>query len=180
MAALLRPALDETDQAGEKSRELILQLLEYSPAPFSRKQYAPGHVTSTALILHPSEPRILLVHHRRLDRWLLPGGHVDAEDAELWDTSRREAVEETGVILDISLRPVLAGFDVHGIPSNGREPFHLHHDIIVRWRAASEHLHRSEDETRGVAWCAPEEYDKYLLPSSIRLCAERAERFLWA
>ena len=34
-----------------KSRELVLQLLEHTPAPFSREQFQPGHVTCTGLVL---------------------------------------------------------------------------------------------------------------------------------
>jgi hypothetical protein len=67
----------------EKSRELILALLQYTPAPFSRDQFHPGHVTCTALVLHPDGKRILLVHHHRLRRWLLPGGHVEESDGTL-------------------------------------------------------------------------------------------------
>src|SRR5580698_8081277 len=79
----------------EKSRELILALLEHTPDPFSRDQFHPGHITCTALVLHPDGQRILLVHHHRLRRWLLPGGHVEASDNTLADAARREAVEET-------------------------------------------------------------------------------------
>ena len=34
----------------EKSRELILSLLEFTPAPFSRDQFYPGHITCTAVV----------------------------------------------------------------------------------------------------------------------------------
>src|SRR5438309_7839913 len=80
-----------------KSRELILMLLASTADPFSRHQFHSGHITCTGLVLAPDGERLLLVHHRRLDRWLLPGGHVEAEDAEIWDAARREVVEETGV-----------------------------------------------------------------------------------
>ena len=43
--------------------------------------------------------RVLLVHHARLDRWLLPGGHVEPEDGCVEDAARREVIEETGVAL---------------------------------------------------------------------------------
>src|SRR5262245_33176525 len=115
IAALVREFHDPRDGAVEKSRELILMLLEYSAAPFSRDQFAPGHITCTGLVAGPCGGRLLLIHHDRLDRWLLPGGHVEAEDASVQDAARREVIEETGVDLD-SARPVLIGMDVHGIP----------------------------------------------------------------
>src|SRR5882757_5262052 len=74
---------DPTDGASHKSLELILTLLESSPAPFSRDQFTPGHVTCSGLVFAQDGQRILLVHHRRLDRWLLPGGHVEPDDAAI-------------------------------------------------------------------------------------------------
>src|SRR5215471_4020226 len=93
VAALVSEFHDPDDGAAEKSRELILMLLEQSPAPFSRDQFAPGHITCTGLVVSPCGARVLLIHHGRLDRWLLPGGHVEAEDATVWAAARREVVE---------------------------------------------------------------------------------------
>ncbi len=162
---------DPRDGSAEKSRELILHLLKHTATPFSREQFTPGHITCTGLALHPSEDAILLVHHRRLGRWLLPGGHVETEDAEIWDAARRETLEETGVALSEDC--ALVGLDVHGIPPKRGEPFHLHHDLIVGFRATSESTTCSP-ESRAVAWCAPAEFDAFNLPQSIRLSYARA------
>ena len=70
------------DGLARKSKELVLGLLEHRPAPFSRGQFRPGHITCTALVLHPSEPLFLMMHHHRLHRWLLPGGHVEGAGQE--------------------------------------------------------------------------------------------------
>ena len=40
---------------------------------------------------------ILLIHRPRYDDWTLPKGKVDAGDADLADTARREVHEETGL-----------------------------------------------------------------------------------
>jgi 8-oxo-dGTP pyrophosphatase MutT (NUDIX family) len=155
-----------------KSRELVLMLLRHTSAPYSREQFKPGHMTATACVLHPEGGRFLLVHHKRLDRWLFPGGHVEDEDAAIWDTARREAVEETGVRLAAGT-PLLTGIDVHGIPGKKQEPYHLHHDLIFRFRAESPDLMVTE-ETRAVVWCSPAEFDRYQLPVSIRECVGRS------
>jgi 8-oxo-dGTP pyrophosphatase MutT (NUDIX family) len=155
-----------------KSRELVLQLLEHTPAPFSRAQFQPGHITCTGLVLHPARRAFLVVHHRRLDRWLLPGGHVEPEDAEIWDTARREVLEETGARLVSNGPPQMAGIDVHGIPPRRREPFHLHHDLIFALQAASFQLAPTEEVRRAV-WCSVDDWDRYDLPLSIRLSARR-------
>ena len=172
VAALVRTFDDPNDGQALKSCELILLLLEASPEPFSRHQFTPGHITCTGLVIAPDGERLLLVHHRRLDRWLLPGGHVEPEDATIADAARREVVEETGaVLLPNALGPLL-GADVHGIPSNGREPYHLHHDLLIYFRATSDALQVSA-ESRAVAWCAPSELDRYQIPGNIRRAMNR-------
>ena len=149
-----------------KSRELILALLEHTPTPFSRLQFQPGHITCTALVLHPDARRVLLIHHHRLRRWLLPGGHVEDGDETLSAAARREAVEETAVRIAPGSLPRLAGMDVHGIPAHKGEPFHLHHDLIFRLNAESGEIARTE-EAPEVAWCGIDEVGRYALPASI-------------
>jgi 8-oxo-dGTP pyrophosphatase MutT (NUDIX family) len=160
------------DGEAEKSRELILALLVHSPAPFSRDIYTPGHVTCTGVVLAPGCNAVLLVHHRRLDRWLLPGGHTEPPDASIADVAKREVLEETGAVLN-GAPPCLVGVDVHAIPPNKREPLHLHHDLIFAFQAGSEQFQISE-ESRAVAWCPFDEFDRYELPGSIRRSVLRA------
>jgi 8-oxo-dGTP pyrophosphatase MutT (NUDIX family) len=156
----------------EKSRELILALLELTPAPFSRDQFHPGHITCTALVLHPDGRRVLLVQHHRLRRWLLPGGHVEETDSRLSDAARREAVEETAVRIAARSSARLAGMDVHGIPPHKGEPFHLHHDLIFTLSAESGEVTATE-EAPEVAWCGIDEVTRYQLPASIVSALQR-------
>jgi 8-oxo-dGTP pyrophosphatase MutT (NUDIX family) len=166
---------DPSDGESLKSLELIRMLLSHTSDPFSRYQFTPGHVTCTGFVVAPDGVRILLVHHRRLDRWLLPGGHVEPEDSEIWDSARREVVEETGALLTPDPLPSLVGLDVHGIPSRRSEPYHLHHDLIFRFRALSENFQLSS-ESRAIAWCAPGEFDRYDVPSNVRRAYSRLVR----
>ena len=161
------------DGLAEKSRELVLGMLADTPHPFSREQFTPGHITCTALVLHPSREAVLFMHHHRLKRWLLPGGHVESDDSSLSASAAREAREETGVRLAESTRPVLAGIDVHGIPARKAEPFHLHHDLIWCFRAVSEQIETTE-EAPEVRWAAPSEWDELGLAVSIRRSILRA------
>lgn len=157
----------------EKSRELILTLLEFTDAPFSRDQFRPGHITCTAVVLHPNGYQVLLMHHHRHRRWLLPGGHIEESDVTLSDAARREAIEETDVRIQAASLTRLAGMDVHGIPARKREPFHLHHDLIFAFTAESEEFGITEEAPQ-VAWCGIEEFARYQLPPSITRAAERA------
>lgn len=170
-------ALVESFPADEeiKSRELILGLLRHGADPFSREHFTPGHITSTGVVLHPARDRVLVIHHARLERWLLPGGHVEPEDAALWQAARREVQEETGVA--VTGEGWLAGMDVHGIPPKRGEPYHLHHDLKFAFVAADDALTASE-ETRGAGWCPIDEaaFEQYGLPPSIRRAVRRALR----
>ncbi len=176
VARLIRTFADPSDGAAIKSLELILKLLECSPDPFSRAQFTPGHITCTGLVLAADGERMLLVHHRRLDRWLLPGGHVEPEDAEIWDTAHREVVEETGAGLVPSPAPTLASLDVHGIPAGKGEPYHLHHDIVFYFRADRDQT-RLSPESRAISWCTPPEFDRYAVPDNVRRAYARVRNF---
>lgn len=170
---LVRGFCAGTDGAAQKSQELTLGLLEHSRAPFSRDQFTPGHITCTALVLHPARPLVLLMHHHRLHRWLLPGGHVEVADPSLFFAAAREAREETKVEIDAEFAPVLVGIDVHGIPPKRDEPYHLHHDLIWCFRAASDRIHIT-DEAPEVTWAAAVDAARLQIACSIRNSILRA------
>jgi 8-oxo-dGTP pyrophosphatase MutT (NUDIX family) len=169
---LLERFVPGRDGEALKSRELTLALLSWSPNPFSRKIYNPGHVTCTGVVLSPKKKRVLVVHHNRLDRWLLPGGHCERTDTAISSVAEREVIEETGAVL-LDRDAPLVGVDVHPIPANRKEPLHLHHDLIFAFHAKSSKTECSL-ESRAVAWCDVTEYDAYDLPNPIRKAVARA------
>jgi 8-oxo-dGTP pyrophosphatase MutT (NUDIX family) len=155
------------DGLARKSRELTLELLRQTSAPFSGSQFMPGHLTCTALVFHPDQPRVLFMYHHRLRRWLLPGGHVEESDASLAAAAAREALEETLVRIDHSHVSRLVGIDVHGIPSGKTKPFHLHHDLIWCFRAVAADI-AATDEAPSVLWAEETDWDRLNVPDSIR------------
>jgi 8-oxo-dGTP pyrophosphatase MutT (NUDIX family) len=108
-------------------REVFLQLLRTTPEPFSRHQFDPGHITASCYVIDDAG-RLLLHHHRRLNRWLQMGGHVEAGEQPV-DAALREAAEESG-LRDLQLaKEGIADLDVHVIPAGRGEPEHRHFDV---------------------------------------------------
>lgn len=161
------------DDLAAKSKELTLMMLAESEFPFSRRQFTPGHITCTAVVLDPSRERVLLMFHHRLLRWLLPGGHCENDDLSISSVAGREAVEETGVEIDPYVDAPLVGMDVHGIPPKKKEPYHLHHDLIFAFTSRSDRIHITE-EARRVEWSAPGDLNRYGVATSIVRSVRRA------
>jgi len=122
------------------------------PEPFSRSQ--PGaHFTGSAVVTDGR--RVALVHHRKLGRWLQPGGHAEPVDGEdLLATALREASEETGCpVVPHPAAPRPLDVDVHPIPSRGTEPAHLHLDVrFLVLTDRPEALREDPEESRAVQW----------------------------
>ncbi len=57
------------------------------------------HFTATAFVIDP-RGRTLLLWHKRLQRWMPPGGHIDPDERPD-ETARRECKEETGLDVEI-------------------------------------------------------------------------------
>lgn len=57
------------------------------------------HFTATAFIID-SQKRTLLLKHKRLKRWMPPGGHVDPNETPE-EAAKRECKEETGLDVEI-------------------------------------------------------------------------------
>jgi len=106
----------------------LLDLLSYGKEPFSRKEFAPGHITASCFIVDPAARRVLLHHHRRLDRWLQMGGHVEGDES-IVDAALREAAEESGLPDLELLGDGVVDLDVHDIPAGKGEPGHTHFDV---------------------------------------------------
>jgi len=147
----LLEALVPADDRENRHRARILQLLEASAEPFSRHQYEPGHITTSAFVLDPARRNVLLIFHEKFERWLQPGGHVEEADADALASARREVHEETGLSELVPVEPSLLDVDVHAIPARADQPAHEHFDVRFLFRSAELRASAGSD-ARDVRW----------------------------
>jgi 8-oxo-dGTP pyrophosphatase MutT (NUDIX family) len=115
-----------------------------------RRERLQGHFTASAWLVDAGGRRALLTHHRKLDRWLQPGGHADG-DRDLARAALREAEEESG-LRELVVEGGLFDLDRHWIPERGAEPGHWHYDARFVVRATGGEDFVVGEESHDLAW----------------------------
>ncbi|HEX3082432.1 MAG TPA: NUDIX domain-containing protein [Candidatus Saccharimonadia bacterium] len=140
------------------------------------------HYTSSVVILSDSKPvKTLLVHHRKYNNWIPPGGHQHETENPL-ETAVRETREETGI--DISeaigqperldataaLIPQPRYFLEEGpIPAFGDQPEHFHLDHVYVVRVPHQDPVHDENESHDIGWFTLEETEKLAMFDNVHL-----------
>ncbi len=133
------------------------------------------HFTATAFVID-SQKQVLLLWHKRLQRWMPPGGHVDPNETPE-EAARRECKEETDIDVEIVGDPyddLFAGNPHEGkmlkkpiamllenIPASPErnEPAHQHMDFLFIARPLDEMQipKINHDESNEMKWFSREE-----------------------
>jgi len=132
------------------------------------------HFTATAFVIDVQKEkphRTLFLWHKRLQRWMPPGGHMDPNELPE-ETAKRECKEETGLDVDIIgeaqtnvfantanegriLKKPFAMF-LENIPANKErgEAAHQHMDFVFLARPITidQVLNMNEDEAEDMKW----------------------------
>ena len=110
-----------------------------------------GHVTGSAWVIDGLHQRCLLTNHKKLNRWLQPGGHCDG-DGDIASVALREAYEESGLPGLKLVSPEIFDIDIHLIPARKAEPEHLHYDVRFLFECGCDEHYVVSDESHDLAW----------------------------
>lgn len=142
-----------------------------------------GHITGSALIVHLASRRVLLNHHRKFDRWMQFGGHMD-NDLAPHITALREAREETGLsdvwIVDgphlATPRPF--DVDIHLVPRRGERPEHLHLDLRYLIATRQPDAAQATEESNAIRWFGYDDLDALGLEPGVWRMIHKAQAVL--
>lgn len=148
-------------------RDRILELID-AHEDIAVRTCRPGHLTGSAFVIDPSSMRCLLMFHRKLQRWLQPGGHADG-DTNLAHVAWREAQEETGIA---GLRVVTPAIDVdiHRVDPPA-EDAHLHLDVRFLVLAPPDAEPAGNHESEALRWVTEPELADYDVDPGLRRMA---------
>jgi len=125
-----------------------------------------GHITSSAFVINKERTHTLLTHHKKLDKWLQLGGHVDGKSDVLAEAIR-EVKEESGLEQIIVEFDGIFDLDVHLIPTNKNELQHYHYDVrfLLSTNITDELI--ISDESHDLKWIELTEITNYTSELSI-------------
>lgn len=122
------------------------------------------HFTATVYIVHEDRERVLLIYHRKLQKWLAPGGHLDANELPS-QAAIREAREETGLEIELVSQETVwvqqansRSFErpslclLHEVPPYGNQPAHQHMDFIYVGRVLGGQENENKTEVEKMRW----------------------------
>lgn len=122
------------------------------------------HFCASIFIVDPKTKKILLVKHKKFNKWVQPGGHME-ENETPEETALREAYEETGLRIDLVgerfpresdfIKPL-------GVQKNTNDKGDLHIDFIYVGIPREEH-HEVFDkaESYAIKWFSRDELEHY-------------------
>lgn len=145
------------------------------------------HFTATVYIFQ--EDKILLLHHKKHNKWMAPGGHVEPNETPP-ETARREALEETGVEIEfITQENIWFNYPhAHSIerpyhvlletlPAYGQTPAHQHIDFFYVARPKAMHAAK---ETHNMRWFTLQEVQKLVPHAEIFPDAQKTIEHLFS
>ena len=129
------------------------------------------HFAVSGFVMNQSHTKLLMVYHKKMGVWVIPGGHLE-ENEYPFEGAKREVLEETGVeakILDYSEVQTPESKEEkqipnayitlsESIPAKGDKDAHIHMDLIYLAEAdENANILPQEDEVSDAKWMTFEE-----------------------
>jgi len=131
-----------------------------------------------------NKDKILLIHHKKLDMWLPPGGHIEKDELPC-ECVIREFKEETGLDIELigkeeRLGEVKKLIQPKHIQLEDIEQGHQHIDFIyfARLKDPNQSFMIQKEEIKDIKWFSEEELDKDIISEEIKTTARLAIRDL--
>ena len=145
--------------------EEMLDFYHREGNPFSRNCLA-GHFTGSAFIVDPELDKVLLCHHRKINKWLQPGGHADG-NSDLLEVAKQEVLEECGLYIN-SIDKKIFDLDIHHIPTFKNIFAHKHYDVRFLFEVDSNRPIKCSEESNDLRWISFDQIDSYTQEYSIQ------------
>lgn len=140
------------------------------------------HLTASIWITTPEKPKkILLIHHKKFDKWIQPGGHVEQFENPL-ECIIRETIEETGIditpffstklIGEQKLLPLPTYFFEEIVPPHKEQPEHFHLDCMYHITLPEQPVVREEAGANDIRWFTLEETRQLLIHENTKYTIE--------
>lgn len=118
------------------------------------------HFCATACIVNQNKDKILFIHHKKLNKWLFVGGHIE-ENENPEEAALREVKEETNLDVELLGERYPRKEDYikpFALQRNEVKENHIHMDIFyVAVDKGTSKLKEKEDEVLGSRWFSKEE-----------------------
>ncbi len=120
---------------------------------FALRSNLTGQLTGSAWVVNKERTKALLIHHKKLNKWLQIGGHIEDSDQTIEETILREIKEESGLKTLKLLSSSIYDIDIHTIPQKKEIAEHLHFDIRLIIEAdENEALLPQNEEILDIKW----------------------------
>ena len=116
---------------------------------------------SSAFIINPENKKILLIKHKKFNKWVQPGGHIENDELPE-EAAIRETFEETGIKIkligerfpreDDCIKPL-------GIQKNRNKKGEIHIDIIYLAVPTTFDIKYDPNESTDIGWFSRNELE---------------------
>ena len=139
------------------------------------------HFTASVWLISKNIPKkVALIHHKKFDKWVPPGGHVEKFENPV-ETAMREVKEETGIDIgflekdvkkidsESAFLPTPEFLTQYLISERVGEPMHYHLDINYVLEIEEHELVHSSREAHDIGWFTKKEAFKLAIHENTKI-----------